>query len=111
VSGTSRPISLVFTELRRDDMSIIQSTDLDHSEALVVSPVRAKAMLDCGTTTLYAMIAAGELESYRDGKSRKITVRSIKARIERMLAESRTPVEGAIPLGGKRKVDQELTLE
>jgi excisionase family DNA binding protein len=46
-------------------------------------------MLDCGTTRLYELIANGELESYRDGKSRKITVASIKARVARMLAESR----------------------
>jgi hypothetical protein len=58
-------------------------------EALVVSPARAKVMLDCGTTRLYELIAAGEIESFRDGKSRKITVASIKARVARMLAESR----------------------
>ncbi len=58
-------------------------------EPLVVSPDRAKAMLDCGTTRLYELIAAGELESFRDGKSRKITVSSIRARVARKLAESR----------------------
>lgn len=60
-----------------------------HDEPLVVSPARAKAMLDCGTTRLYELIAAGELESFRDGKSRKITVSSIRARVARKLAESR----------------------
>jgi hypothetical protein len=60
-----------------------------HDEPLVVSPARAKTMLDCGTTRLYELIANGELESFRDGKSRKITVASIKARVARMLAESR----------------------
>jgi hypothetical protein len=68
-------------------MSIF-STGLDQNEPLVVSPARAKAMLDCGTTRLYELIAAGELESFRDGKSRKITVASIKARVVRMLTES-----------------------
>ena len=58
-------------------------------EPLVVSPDRAKTMLDCGTTRLYELIAAGELESFRDGKSRKITVASIKARVARMVAASR----------------------
>jgi hypothetical protein len=67
----------------------IHSTGFGHDEPIVVSPARAKAMLDCGTTRLYELIAAGELESYRDGKSRKITVASIKARIERKLVESR----------------------
>jgi hypothetical protein len=55
----------------------VHSTGLGHDEPLVVSPTRAKALLDCGTTRLYELIAAGELESFKDGKSRKITVRSI----------------------------------
>jgi hypothetical protein len=67
----------------------IQSTGLGHDEPLVVSPARAKAILDIGHTKLYELLGAGELESYRDGKSRKITVASIKARIARKLAESR----------------------
>ena len=46
-------------------------------------------MLDCGRTYLYQMLAAGELESYRDGKSRKITVASIYARIRRKLQENK----------------------
>jgi hypothetical protein len=67
----------------------IHSTGLGHDEPFVVSPARAKALLDCGTTRLYELIAAGELESFKDGKSRKITVKSIKARIARKLAEGR----------------------
>ena len=66
----------------------IQS-NIDHDEPLVVSPARAKTMLDCGTTRLYELIDAGEIESFKDGKSRKITVASIKARVARLLAESR----------------------
>ena len=65
------------------------SSELSDNERLVVSPARAKAMLDCGTTRLYQLLAAGELESFRDGKSRKITVSSIRARVARKLAESR----------------------
>lgn len=67
----------------------IHSIGLGHDEPLVVSPARAKALLDCGTTRLYELIAAGELESFKDGKARKITVASIKRRVARMLAESR----------------------
>ena len=60
-----------------------------HEAAIVVSPSRAKVMLDVGTTKLYELIAAGELETFKDGKSRKITVASIEARIERMLVAER----------------------
>jgi hypothetical protein len=74
----------------------IHSTGLGHDEAIgVVGTRRAKEMLDCGTTYLYELIAAGLLESYKEGKSRKITTRSIKSLIERRLAESRTAVKTA----------------
>jgi hypothetical protein len=42
-------------------------------QRLVVSPRRAMRMLDCGRTRLYELIAQGELDSYLDGRSRKIT--------------------------------------
>jgi excisionase family DNA binding protein len=45
-------------------------------------------MLDVGNTRFYELIAAGELESYKDGKSRKITVASIKAYIARRIQAS-----------------------
>lgn len=70
-------------------MGQVNTRGIGQDEPLVISPARAKAILDCGTTRLYELIAAGELESFRDGKSRKITVASIKARIARKLAESR----------------------
>ena len=38
---------------------------------------------------LYELINAGELKSYTDGVARKITVRSMRARIERKLAEAK----------------------
>jgi hypothetical protein len=48
-------------------------------------------MLDCGHTHLWKLINAGEkaggVESYKDGKSTKITVRSIRRRMERLIAE------------------------
>jgi hypothetical protein len=42
-----------------------------------------------GKTKLFEMIAAGELESFLDGRARHITVESIEARIQRKLQESR----------------------
>jgi hypothetical protein len=64
------------------------STNLDDDERLVVSPRRAKYMLDCGNTRLYELLGAHEIESYLDGRSRKVVVASIKAYIVRRLAES-----------------------
>jgi len=56
--------------------------------ALVVSPRRAQQMLDCGETRLTELVKSGDVKSYKDGKSRKITVASIHAYIERKLAEA-----------------------
>jgi hypothetical protein len=55
---------------------------------LVVSPSKAMAMLDCGRTHLYKMLNTKQLESYLDGKSRKITVASIQAHIQRKLQQN-----------------------
>jgi len=56
----------------------------DRDEPLIVSPRRARKMLDVGNTKFYEILP--ELESFKDGKSRKITVASIKAYVARKLA-------------------------
>jgi hypothetical protein len=67
----------------------IYSTGLGDDEPLVVSPGRAQRLLDIGHSRLYELIAARELESFKDGKSRKILMRSIKKYIERQLGAAR----------------------
>jgi hypothetical protein len=62
-----------------------EANDLD---PLVVRPKVAWKMLACGNTRGYELLAAGELESYKDGRSRKITVASIKALVARRIAGS-----------------------
>jgi len=64
----------------------IHSTGHSDDERLVVSPRRARHMLDCGNTRLYELLNAGELDSFLAGRSRKITVSSIKAYIARLIA-------------------------
>jgi len=68
----------------------IHSTGINADEPLVVSPRRARLMLDCGNTRLYELISARELESYKAGKSRKIVVTSIKAYVARQIEASRS---------------------
>jgi excisionase family DNA binding protein len=51
---------------------------------LVVAPRDACRMLSIGLTRLYEL-KDGELESYRDGGSRRITVSSIHAYVTRRL--------------------------
>jgi hypothetical protein len=55
---------------------------------LVVKPKDACRMLACGNTRLYELLASGELESFLDGCSRKITVESIRRYVARRLIAS-----------------------
>lgn len=54
---------------------------------VIVSPKEACIMLSCGLTRLSELIKAGDLVSFKDGKSRKITVQSIYDLINRRLQE------------------------
>jgi hypothetical protein len=56
---------------------------------LLVNPREAWRLLACSNTHGYALLKAGELESFHDGRSRKITVQSINAYIKRKLAEAK----------------------
>ena len=56
------------------------------AEPLVVSPRQACRLLSIGNTRLYSLIGAGELESYLDGRSRRITMASIRRRLARLLS-------------------------
>jgi hypothetical protein len=53
-----------------------------------VTPRRAWWMIGCGATRGYEHLAAGELDSYLDGRSRRITVASIERFVARRLAAS-----------------------
>jgi hypothetical protein len=55
---------------------------------LVVKPKTAWKMLACSNTRGYELLNAGELESFLDGRSRKITVDSIHRYIARLLQPS-----------------------
>jgi hypothetical protein len=59
-------------------------------EPLGVKPKVACRMIPCGMTKLYQLIADGEIESYCDGKSRIISVASIRRRHERLLADAKS---------------------
>jgi hypothetical protein len=76
-------------------MSIPSSTGLGDDGRLVVSPRRARYLLDCGNTRLYELLKNKELDSYLDGRSRKITVASIHRHVARRLEAEKTAI--AIP--------------
>jgi hypothetical protein len=54
--------------------------------ACVVRPKVAFKLLNVSTTRGYELVNSGELESYRDGLTRQITVRSIKRYLAYKLA-------------------------
>lgn len=56
---------------------------------LVVGTAEAQRLGGWGKTKIFELIAAGELDSYLDGRVRRITMESIEARIQRKLEESR----------------------
>jgi excisionase family DNA binding protein len=71
----------------------------DGLEPLAVSPRQACLLLGVGNTRLYALLAAGELASYKDGRMRRVSMASIRARIARLLeGEGAT---GAAPRRGR----------
>jgi excisionase family DNA binding protein len=53
---------------------------------LVASPNQAMRAIQVSRKKLYELINTGELESYTEGKSRRITVKSINDYVERRLA-------------------------
>jgi excisionase family DNA binding protein len=52
-------------------------------EKLLVSPEECFEMLGIGVSRGYALLKAGEIESFRDGNRRKVKVSSIHQYIER----------------------------
>ncbi len=58
----------------------------DPVKPLVVGMSTAQALLDTGLDSLYQLIKARELDSYLEGKRRKITMESIERLIEKRLA-------------------------
>jgi hypothetical protein len=82
----------------------IQSTGLSEWEVgpLVVKPKIAWKMLACSNTRGYELLNSGELESYLDGRSRKITVESIRQYIARRVKPVINPPRRSKPIARPR---------
>jgi excisionase family DNA binding protein len=89
--------------MERGDRKVpVQASRTAEPEPLAVTPRQASRLLSIGNTKLYALLAAGELDSYRDGRSRKIVMASIQRRIARLLAEPGATGTQATPPHRKR---------
>jgi excisionase family DNA binding protein len=52
-----------------------------------LTPKATTATIGCGITKLYELINAGELETYKIGRGRRITTASIEAYVARQLQQ------------------------
>ena len=59
------------------------------STPLAVSPREACRLAGIGMSRLYQLLRSGELKSFRDGRSRRITMKSIHDRVNRLAAVDR----------------------
>ena len=71
---------------RRQDAHMSRAMSFAFEAPLVASPNQAMRAIQVSRRKLYELINTGELESYTEGKSRRITVKSINDYIERRLA-------------------------
>src|SRR5215475_501456 len=71
---------------KQQDVCPMSPNSIALEAKLVVSPNQAMRAIPVSRKKLYELINTGELESYTEGKSRRITVRSINEYIERRLA-------------------------
>jgi excisionase family DNA binding protein len=72
--------------------------------ALVTGVHGACVMLDCGKDKIYELLKLKELDSYREGEARRITVASIRAYTARKLAAAKSFKQARYP-GQKRPTD------
>jgi excisionase family DNA binding protein len=73
--------------------TLTDKVDLDQEPfraPLAIPPRQACQLLSVGLTRLYELLHAGELESYRHGRSRRITTASVRAYIARQIDASPT---------------------
>ncbi|WP_257164780.1 helix-turn-helix domain-containing protein [Bradyrhizobium sp. SRS-191] len=70
-----------------EEVNKINYLQLGPNGSYVASPNEAMNFLGVARAKLYELIKNGEVESYREGGARKITWPSIRALIQRRLAE------------------------
>jgi excisionase family DNA binding protein len=85
-------------------MSILSPDRSRDAEPLLVKPADAGRLLGCGRTRIYELINAGEIDSFSDGRSRKIIVASIHAYVAGRLAADGTASSRATPQAQPRRL-------
>jgi len=75
---------------------------------LAVPPREACLMLSVGMSRLYKLLRTGELESYLDGRARRITTASIHQRMARQIADSAEKWHPLNPQPSQRRKAREV---
>jgi excisionase family DNA binding protein len=75
---------------KQRDVLPMSANSLALEAPLVASPNQTMRAIQVSRKKLYELINNGELESYTEGKSRRITVKSINEYVERRLAAEAT---------------------
>lgn len=60
---------------------------------LLLTPIDAAIRLSIGRTAIYELIATGELESFKIGRSRRIPTAAVEAYVELLREQSRSEVD------------------
>jgi excisionase family DNA binding protein len=71
---------------KQQDVSHMSPNSIPLEAPLVASPNQTMRAIQVSRKKLYELINSGELDSYTEGRSRRITIKSINEYIERRLA-------------------------
>jgi excisionase family DNA binding protein len=66
------------------EQSLVNSTDSSLDHALLLTPEEAARRLSIGRTTIYALMASGDLPSVTIGRCRRIPVSALKSFVVRL---------------------------
>jgi excisionase family DNA binding protein len=88
-SGASARVRARAPRAPRMELCRMNQTSTDQSPPLVVKPREAARLLSLCPSSVYGLMRAGELESFRDGRSRRITMKSIEKYLARQLSAAR----------------------
>jgi excisionase family DNA binding protein len=78
-----------FDSMRGDARNLSPRKTRDNIEPLAVSPKAAGKLLSLSHKHVYTLLNSGELESYKEGKARRITMKSIHRHIAARLQQAR----------------------
>lgn len=84
-----RPLASMIRCMLEDALNAPAAAVMSLDHAAVVSPNQAMQALLVSRATLYSLINSGELESYTEGRSRRIIATSLDAYIARRLEAER----------------------